>query len=113
IDSQQGVGVEGVLVAWGDAPGSHVLALILCQLVIVVGDLDPVARGEQVEVERVLPVGLQVKMIEEGLVVAYVVKRGELRSVEEAAAPDTFDCQEVPRFRAAEADSHGTSNRAE
>src|ERR1019366_7967038 len=94
-------------------PGGHVLVLILRQLVIVVGDLNPVARGEQVEVQRVLPVGLQVEMIENGFVVADVVEGGELGSVQEAAATGAVNGQEIPRFRAAEADPHGTSNGSE
>ena len=60
IDRQQDVRVEGVLVARSDTPGEHAMPLILRQLVVVVGDLDPIARGEEIEMEDVVAARLEV-----------------------------------------------------
>ena len=50
--------------------------LILTQLVKGIGDLKPVPRREQVEVEDIFAVGLIVKTIKDGLVVSRVVNGG-------------------------------------
>src|ERR1035437_1290156 len=87
--------VEGVLEAGSQAPGHHALMLILAQSVVGIGNLDPVARREQIQVEYILPVGLIVKAVEDGLAVALVVEGGEFRGIQEAAAAHAFQRQEV------------------
>ena len=62
-------------IAGSEAPGQHALVLILAQLVVGIGNLDPVARREQVQVEYVFAVGLIIEAVEDGLVVADVVER--------------------------------------
>ncbi|HMC63215.1 MAG TPA: hypothetical protein VKJ01_28730, partial [Candidatus Solibacter sp.] len=68
--------------------------MILPQLIIAVGDLEPVARGEEVQVESVPAVGLKVKAIEDALVVALVVERGKLGRVQESAAAGAINGNE-------------------
>ena len=111
IDGQQHVRIEGVLIAGSDAPGEHALALILRQLVVVVGNLNPVSRGEQVEVKDVFAVGLIVEAIENGLVVAHVVERRELRRIQKAAAANAVDRQEVSELRVAIAEPDAAHRR--
>src|SRR6202035_5583851 len=59
IDGQQRGGTEGMLESRSDVPGKHALVLILRQLIVAVGYLEPVARGEEVQVESVPAVGLK------------------------------------------------------
>src|SRR5471032_2445438 len=112
IDGQQRMGTEGVLEAGGDVPGEHALVLILPQLIIAVGDLEPVARGEEVQVERVAAVGLIVEAIEDAFVVALIVESGKLVRVQETAAAPAVNGDEVPRFRAAKTAPGTPSGRA-
>src|ERR1019366_8826167 len=83
IDGQQGMRVEGVLETGSQAPGQHALVLILAERVVGIGNLDPVARGEQIQVEYVLPVGLIIEAVENGLAVALVVEGCEFRGIQE------------------------------
>ena len=97
------MGIDGVLVRRGDAPGQHPLTLVLSQLIIRVGDLDPVPGGKKIEVEGVFAVGLEVEAIEDGLIVACVVDGLEFRGVEETVATDPVERGEVAEAGRAEA----------
>jgi hypothetical protein len=102
------------VISWRDAPGEHPLALVLCELlVVVIWNLNPVPRGEQVQVKRVLPGGLIVEMVEDCLVISLVVERGEFGSIQKTAAPDTVDCQEVAELRGAPPQTKTGAGRAE
>src|SRR5215469_1831151 len=94
--------IDGPLVSRRDAPGEDPLALVLRKLVVGVGNLDPVARREQIQVEHVLSRGLEVETVKYSLVVSLVVEGGEFRRIQEAAAPDPVHGQEVPHVLAAE-----------
>ena len=67
IDGQQGMRVEGVLETGSQTPRQHALVLVLAQSVVSIGNLNPVARREQIQVERVLSVGLIVEAVEGSL----------------------------------------------
>ena len=103
IDGEERVGIDGVLVRRGDAPGQHPLTLVLSQLIIRVGDLDPVPGGKKIEVEGVFAVGLEVEAIEDGLIVACVVDGLEFRGVEETVATDPVERGEVAEAGSSEA----------
>src|SRR3974390_1453493 len=96
--------VEGVLEAGSQAPGQYALVLIFSQRIVGVGNLDPVARREQIQVEYVLPIGLIIEAIEDGLAVADVVEGGEFRRIQKAAAAHAFHCQEITDLCISEAD---------
>src|SRR4029077_3298664 len=113
IDRQQSPRTEGVLIAGGDIPGQDSLMLVLGQLIVVVGYLKPVSRSEQVEMEDIVAVGLIVKAVKNGFVVAYIVERRELRRIEEPPAPDTICYQEVSHSCGAEAKRRGSAGGAE
>src|SRR6185437_16689921 len=80
IDSEKCRGTKRVLVARRDVEALDLLALILSGLVIRVRDLEPVARGEEVEVERIVRPGLEIEPVKEGLIVSNVMYRIELWS---------------------------------
>src|ERR1017187_3590321 len=105
--------VEGVLETRSQAPGQYALVLILAQSVVGIGNLDPVARREQIQVEYVLPVGLIIEAVEDGFAVAYVVEGGELRGVQEAAAAHAFQRQEIADLGVSEAEADRSTRRAE
>ena len=105
VDGEEDVRAEGVLEAGRDAPGEDALALILRELVVAVGNLDPVAGGEQVKVEDVALAGLVIEAVKDGLVVAFVVERGELGRVEEAAAAGAVQGKKVAGFGIAETEA--------
>jgi hypothetical protein len=88
IHGQQGACIDGVLITGSDAPAQHALALVLRQLVIIVGDLEPVAGREEIQVEHVLAVGLVIHTVEDGLAVAGVVNVCKLGRVEETLGSD-------------------------
>src|ERR1035438_1159638 len=87
--------------------------LILAQGVVGVRDLDPVTRGEQIQVEYVLPVGLIIEAVENGLAVALVVEGCEFRRIQEPAAAYAFQCQEVADLRISEAEPRRTARGTE
>ena len=90
IQGEERVRAEYALVAGRDAPGHDALALVLAELIVGIGDLNPVARGEQVEMNRVAAVRLEVDAVEDGLVVAGVMEGRELGRVEKAAGAGAF-----------------------
>src|ERR1039457_4191970 len=87
--------------------------LILAERVVGIGNLDPVARREQIQVEYVLPVGLIIEAVEDGFAVAYVVEGGEFRRIQEAAAAHAFQCQEVADLGISEAEPRRSARGAE
>ena len=70
-----------MLIAWCNAPGEHALALILQQLIVRIWNLKPVSRREEVQMKDVFAAGLVIKMIEDGLIVSYVMKRRKFGSI--------------------------------
>ena len=62
----------------------HLLPLILVRLVVCVGNLKPVARREQIQMECIVRAALIVDAIEERFIVANVVHRVKLGAVQEA-----------------------------
>src|SRR5450755_1491322 len=46
VDCKQGMGAEGVLIPWSDVPGKYPLMLVLRQLIAIIGNLKPTARGK-------------------------------------------------------------------
>ena len=52
--------VESVLISRGDTPGLHTLFLILGKLIVIVGNLKPVSRREQIQMDDVLRTRLPV-----------------------------------------------------
>src|SRR5579872_6037913 len=80
------MGSESALVAGGDAPGKNALPLVLPKLVVIVGNLDPVARRENVEVQKVVLRRLKIQAVEERFIVAPVVNGLEFGSVQETVA---------------------------
>ena len=113
IDREQGAGAEGVLISGRDVVGENFLALVLIGLVERVGHLEPVARGQQVEVKSVAGGGLPIETVEDGLAVAHVVKRTELGAVEEAPAAQRVGGEEVAELLAAEAEGGFFADGAE
>ncbi len=104
VDSQQGAGAEGVLIAGSDVVGENFLTLVLIGLVERIGHLEPVTRGQQVEVKRVAGGGLPIEAIEDGLAVSHVVKRTEFGAVEKAPAAQGIGGEEIAELLAAEAE---------
>ena len=96
-----------------DIPGEHALVLILRQLVVAVGDLEPVARGEEVQVEGVLPVGLVVEAVEDAFVVALVMESCKFGRVQKAAAAGAIHGEEISGPGAAEAEPGAASGGPE
>ena len=86
IDGQQRMRVEDVLETGGDAPGENTLMLVLRELIVTVGNLDPVAGGKQVQMQGILPIGLVVEAIEDGLIVTHIVDGLKLRRIQETRA---------------------------
>ena len=113
VDGQQSAGAEGVLIAGRDVVGENLLTLILIGLVERVGHLEPVTRGQQVEVKRVAGGGLPVEAIEDGLAVPHVVKRTEFGAVEKAPAAQGVGGEEVAELLAAEAEGGFLADGAE
>src|SRR5580700_9790867 len=105
--------VDCVLIARRDIPRQYALALVLRQLVQVVGNFDPVARGEQIQMKRVLAGGLIIEPIEVGLIVSDVVVGDELRRIEKASAANTVDCQEVAELGVAVSEPEASTGGAE
>ena len=107
VDGQQGSGAEGVLIAGSDVEGENFLPLVLLGLVVGVGHLEPIARGQQIEVEGIAGGGLVIEAVEDGLAVADVVNRPELGRVQKApgaqASWQTGNCRTClpPRPRVA------------
>ena len=113
IDREQGAGAEGVLISRRDVVGENLLALVLIGLVECVGHLEPVARGQQVEVKSVARGGLPVETVEDGFAVPHVVERTKLRRVEKAPAAQGIGGEEVAKLLAAEAEGGLFADRAE
>ena len=113
VDGQQGVRIEGVLIARRNAPGEHTLPLILGELVVAVGNLNGVAGGEEVQMENVDAVGLVVEAVEQRLVVAAVVDVDELGGVQETVAAVAVGGQEVAHLGIAESNSHAAGDGGE
>jgi hypothetical protein len=107
------VGTERVLVTGRDTPREDTLALILRQLIVRIWDLNPVSRGEQVEVNDILASGLVIEMIEDGLIVPYVMEGGEFGSVQKPPAANAINGKEITELRIAETDAHAPSRGAE
>ena len=102
IDGQHGFGAEGVLIARSEVERDGLLPLVLVQLVVGVGNLEPVPRPEEIQVERILARGLVVEAVEDRAVVADGMDRRELRRVEEPAGSHRVDGEEIADLRTAE-----------
>ena len=85
VHGQQSVRVEGMLVAGRDIPRQYPLFLVLGQLVVAVGDLEPVPRREEIQVNDVLACGLPVEPVEDALVVADIVDGQEFGRIQKMA----------------------------
>src|SRR6185312_16875682 len=94
--------VEGVLVSGSDVPGEYSLPLVLRQLVVVVRNLYPVARGEEVEVKDIDWVRLKIEPVEDRLVVALVMKWRELGRIKESSTACTIERQKITHLLVAE-----------
>src|SRR5260370_1122816 len=69
----------------------------------------PIFSANTVRVKNLLAGGLKVQPVENGLVVANVVERPELRRVEKTAAADAVNGQEVAKLRIAKTKSYTAS----
>src|ERR1700722_17993248 len=87
--------------------------LVLRQLIVVVGDLKPVPRGEYVQMERILAIGLVIHTIEDSLIVPLVVECGGLRRIQKPSRPQAVESDEVPEFRGSEAEPGAAADAAE
>src|ERR1035437_63732 len=113
IDGQQGVRIDGVLVAGRDVPGKHALALVLRELVQIVGNLNPVSRREQVQVNDVPAGGLIIEAVENGLILSDIVVWNELRRIEKTSAANAVDGQKIADLRVAETEPEASAHSAE
>src|SRR3954464_12442114 len=102
-----------MLIAQREAQRLGLLALVLCQLIVGVRNLEPVARRENIQVERIASSRLEIDAIENHRGIADVVKRRELRRIEKAAGAAEIEHQEISPPRSANAESGIFSNRAE
>src|SRR5229473_1839521 len=57
--------------------------------------------------------GLVIKMIEDGLIISYVMERRNFRSIQKPAAPDTIQRKEVPELFITKADADASAGGAE
>ncbi len=87
-----------MLVAGRDIPGHHALLLVLRQLIVIVGHLEPVARQKQIQVERIAPIRLVVDAIEERLRVTDIVYRQELGRIEKMPRAQSIQRNEIPEL---------------
>src|SRR5579862_6589806 len=87
--------------------------LILSQLVQVVGNLKPISGGKEVQMERILTVGQKIDAVENRLVVADIVVRTELGSVQESPRSGTIHGQEFPKLGRAAPNACGSTCGAE
>ena len=55
-----------MLISGGYAKGHDLLALVLPQLVVRIGNLEPIPRGEDIDVKSIPPGRIIVEMIEDG-----------------------------------------------
>src|SRR2546427_10650142 len=94
-----------MLVTRRDIEAQDSLALVLASsyLIVGVGNLEPVSRAKQVQVEHVSRVRLKVKTIENRTAVADVVERPRFRRVEEAAGSRAIQRQKFPQLLCPEA----------
>src|SRR5690242_6613742 len=113
IHRQQRMRIKRVLVAGSDVPRQHALALILSQLIVIVRNLDPVARREEVQMNRVHLVGLKIEAIEYRLIVAFVVERREFWRIEKSSAARPIERQKVTHLLAAESPGDVAAHGAE
>src|ERR1022692_4819204 len=102
-----------MLISRRDTPAQHALALILANLVIVIRNLKPVSRREQIQVQDVLAAGLEVHSVKEALAVAGVMDVVELGRIEETFGSDTLGRQKVPELRSSETQTDVPSGHAE
>ena len=85
IDGQQNFRRKGVLVARSDIVTDNFLALVLPKLVICIGGLEPIARMEQIEMQRVSIVRMKIEPVKDSVVVPDGVNRPEFVSIEKTA----------------------------
>ena len=64
-----------MLIAGCEVEGGSLLPLVLTQLIVGVGDLEPIARSEDIEMESIPAIGLVVKPVENSSVVSDGVDR--------------------------------------
>src|SRR5437870_550481 len=81
IDRKQRVRVERMLETRRDVEAQHPLSLVLTGLIVCVRDLEPVSRGEQVQVESILSVRLKIDTVEDRTVIADSMNRQEFGGI--------------------------------
>src|SRR5712692_2995271 len=62
---------------------------------------------------NILAAGLVIKMIEDGLIISYVMERRKFRSIQKPAAANTIHCKEVPKLFVTKSDANAASGGAE
>src|SRR5437016_3236620 len=62
---------------------------------------------------NVLAAGLVIKMIEDGLIIPYVMERRKFRSIQKPSAANTIHGQEVPKLCVTKTHADASSRRAE
>src|SRR5689334_5778312 len=104
---------EGVLIARSNVPRQDSLVLVLRQLVVVIWNLNPISRCEQVEVKNILAGGLKIKPVEDSLAVADVVKRSEFRRIQKPSTTRSIKRNEVPELCISKAKGNTAASGAE
>src|ERR1043166_6177440 len=103
------MGVEGVLVARGDVPAQHALLLVLGQLIEAVRHLEPIPRGEQIEMEDVFGTGLPVEAVKDRFIISDVMDRQVFGRIEKMTRAHSVDHDKIPDLGSAEAERNAAS----
>src|SRR4051812_44192370 len=89
VRRKQCVRSDDARVAWRDVQRPNVLMLCLRDLIVGVGHVESGSRGLDVQVNGVVRAGPEIESVEEGDLIARVVKRLELGWIEKAIRPQS------------------------
>ena len=73
--------------------------LVLRQLIVVVRNLEPVARCKQIQMERIMSVRLIVEAVEDAFVIPLVVEGREFRGIQKVAVSTRSPQRNSPTWR--------------
>src|SRR5581483_3730834 len=95
VDREKRAGAEYVLIAGRKVESGDFLALVLSQLVVGIRGLEPVAGAEDVQVEGILPGGIEIEMVEDSAAVSDIVDGLKFRRIQETPGPERIKGHDI------------------